>query len=118
MDDLRIQIINYRTKQYLIKCLASVIHDLRGSPVTFTIAILDNASGDDLADVKNLFPNIPISVFENQKNVGFGAGHNLLEKKTGTEARYLLLLNPDIKIQEGNTLTRLLERAEELPADV
>lgn len=118
MDDLRIQVINYRTKQYLIGCLASVIDDLRSSPVTFKIAVMDNASGDDLSDIKSLFPDAPISIFENQKNVGFGAGHNLLEKKADAGARYLLILNPDIKIQEKSTLTRLLKRADELPADV
>ena len=118
MDDLRIQIVNYRTKKYLIECVRSLLADLKPSAIRSKIAILNNASGDDLSDINGLFPDASISIFENQKNVGFGAGHNLLEKKAPTEARYLLVLNPDVKIQENDTLTRLLKRADELSADV
>lgn len=118
MDDLRIQIVNYRTKKYLIQCVGSLLDDLRPSAIKAKIAILDNASGDDLSDIKNLFPDAPISIFENQENMGFGAGHNLLAAKSMAETRYLLILNPDIKVQEENTLVRMLRQADKLAADV
>jgi hypothetical protein len=118
MDDLRIQIVNYRTKQCLVECIASILRNLGGSPITFKIAVLDNASGDDLSDLTNLFPSAPLAVAKSSHNIGFGAGHNLLAKKAEGIARHLLVLNPDVIIQESDTLPRLLKKAERLSADV
>jgi N-acetylglucosaminyl-diphospho-decaprenol L-rhamnosyltransferase len=116
MDDVRIQVVNYKTKAYLVTCLRSVFADLNGSDIKFTVAVLDNASGDDLADPPRMFSGQQIEVCVNQKNVGFGAGHNILAK--GASAQYLLLLNPDIEIIEPNTIGRLLRRAKESSAEV
>ena len=117
MDDIRIQIVNYKTKKYLVACVSSVLNDLRASPIAFKIAVLDNASGDDLSDLENTFPGAPITVTESPKNIGFGAGHNLLAKEAGANARYLLILNPDVEIREENTLARLIGAANNLSAD-
>lgn len=111
MDDLRIQIVNYKTKAYLLECLTSIFSDLEASrEITCRVAILDNASGDDLSDIKSLFVGKNIDVVASEKNLGFGGGHNVLAaNKTG---RYILLLNPDTKIVEPHTIARLLESIE------
>jgi N-acetylglucosaminyl-diphospho-decaprenol L-rhamnosyltransferase len=115
-DDLRIQIVNYKTKEYLLPCLESVVKDLRGTDLRYSIAVLDNDSGDDLSDLPNKFSNKPITIHSSPKNVGFGAGHNILGKNA--EAKYLLFLNPDTKIIEPRTIERLLRRAKESKAQV
>jgi hypothetical protein len=116
MDDLRIQIVNYKTKSYLSECLRSVSADLNGNELKYSVGILDNASGDDISDIPRLFPDICVEIVVNDKNNGFGAGHNLLAKKG--EARYLLLLNPDIKIIEAKTIERMVGRANNAPAQI
>ena len=98
MDDIRIQIVNYKTRKYLLECLDSFFNDLRDSSLFYNVAALDNASGDDLSDLTSIFPDKKLSVTMGAENPGFGEGHNILARNQ--EARYLLLLNPDIKFIE------------------
>lgn len=116
MDDIRIQIVNYKTKSYLGACLESLVRDVEHSGLQYTIAILDNASGDVLSDMKEKFPGQPIEIIQNDKNVGFGAGHNILAKNAAAE--YLFFLNPDTRIIEPNTVARLLQRIKTSDAQV
>lgn len=116
MDDIRIQIVNYKTKAYLVTCLRSVFEDLKESDLKFSVAILDNDSGDDFSDMPRLFPGKSIEIKKNSKNVGFGAGHNILAKEA--KARTLLLLNPDVKIIESRTIERLLDTMDSLECEV
>ena len=116
MDKIRIQIVNYKTKSYLLDCLASVVSDLKNFDVECSIAILDNASGDDLSDIPALFSESNIQVLKSGKNLSFGGGHNFLAAQES--ARYLLLLNPDIKVVEANTIARLLHHIETFNAQV
>jgi GT2 family glycosyltransferase len=116
MDDICIQIVNYKTKKYLLPCLDALFADLEGSKLKYSVAILDNASGDDLSDIPKRYPEQRVEINQNDKNVGFGAGHNILAKHA--QAKYLLLLNPDIKIIEPHTIERLLERAKQSKAQV
>ena len=116
MDDLRVQIVNYKTKDYLAECLETLFRSLAAQPVTHSVSVLDNASGDDLGDLPSLFSGRPLHVHHGQINAGFGAGHNALAR-LGT-ARYLWLLNPDTKVLEPGTPQRLMRRAIELGAAV
>jgi len=123
MDDVRIQIVNYKTKAYLLRCFETVFEDLKNVDFKFSIAVLDNAPGDDLSDVPRKFPGQPIEIYQNEKNVGFGAGHNILAKHGGAVAseaseKYLLLLNPDVEIIEPHTIERLLRRIKESKAAI
>lgn len=116
MDDLRIQIVNYRTKDYLTDCLETLFRSLDAQPVAYSVSVLDNASGDDLSALPARFPGRPLHVHHAQTNAGFGAGHNALAR-LGT-ARYLWLLNPDTKVLEPGTPQHLMRRAIELGAAV
>ncbi|QBQ54496.1 glycosyltransferase family 2 protein [Nitrosococcus wardiae] len=109
--DIAIQIVNYKTKKYLIKSLKDVFDDLSNCTFTYKINILDNCSGDDLSDLELEFKeNKNIAFYYSNKNLGFGAGHNLLAKKSSS--KYILLLNPDIEFIEEDTIKRLMEKAE------
>ena len=72
--------------------------------MAFEINLLDNASGEDLADLAARVPNC--RAFTAPTNLGFGGGHNLLAAKTG--AQYLLILNPDVEFLFPDTVRRLL----------
>ncbi len=114
--DVRIQIVNYETKAYLLECLTSLLPTVGDGKLAYSIALLDNASGDDLSDIPHLFPTLPVEIHHGTTNVGFGAGHNLLAK--GGDARFLLLLNPDTRFVEAHTTTRLVQRAMDDDAQV
>lgn len=116
MDDVRIQIVNYKTKACLLICLRTLFHDLESTKLTYSVAVLDNASGDDLSDLPAQFPGKPLVVSANEHNVGFGAGHNLLAKRNS--ANVLFILNPDTVFVEPRTVERLLEQMRQLSAAV
>ena len=46
---LAIQVVNYRTRRYLERCVETVVADLAGSRLRDEINLLDNASGKYLA---------------------------------------------------------------------
>jgi N-acetylglucosaminyl-diphospho-decaprenol L-rhamnosyltransferase len=95
--DLAVQIVNYRTKAHLGPCLAAVLDDLRGAPLSARVLVLDNASGDDLADLAARHGDVEFHTAE--VNRGFGAGHNALAARH--DAAVLLVLNPDAVLAPG-----------------
>jgi N-acetylglucosaminyl-diphospho-decaprenol L-rhamnosyltransferase len=99
-----VQVVNYRTRRYLERCVETVVSDLEGSSMAFEINLLDNASGEDLDDLSARFPNC--RAFTVTTNLGFGGGHNLLAAET--DAQYLLILNPDVEFLFPDTVRRLL----------
>ncbi len=109
--DIAVQIVNFNTKKYLINCLQSVFIDLADSNLSFEVNVLDNNSKDDLSNLKDFFFPLwqdKLKVYKSNKNLGFGGGHNLLAQKT--QAKYLLLLNPDIVIEEPGAIKQLYWR--------
>ncbi len=117
MNDLRIQIVNYRTKQYLIDCIESMREELEQADFSYSFALLDNASGDNLSDIPERFPWLKnTEIIQGDKNLGFGAGHNVLAKRG--DAKYLLILNPDLKFIEPDTIGRLLRAIKETGSQV
>jgi len=99
--DVAIQVVNYRTRAHLEACLPTVLVD---APDT-RVLVLDNASGDDLSGLAARHPEVEFVAGE--RNLGFGAGHNLLAERHSAGA--LLLLNPDARFVEPRTVERLLE---------
>jgi len=94
--DISIVIINWNTREYLLKCLASVFRTTGG--LTLEVWVVDNGSRDGSVEaVKKEFPQV--HVIENQRNLGFAAANNkAFRKMTG---RYALLLNSDAELTDG-----------------
>jgi N-acetylglucosaminyl-diphospho-decaprenol L-rhamnosyltransferase len=99
-----VQIVNYRTKAYLERCLTTVVAGLRRSGLPYELNLLDNDSGEPLDDVAARLDHC--HAFAAPRNLGFGAGHNLLAART--EARYLWILNPDVELLSPDGVTTLL----------
>jgi GT2 family glycosyltransferase len=100
--DVAVQVVNYRTRRHLEACLPGVVADLAG--LDARVYVLDNASGDDLAELARSQPDV---VFETaERNLGFGGGHNRLAGRH--DARAVLFLNPDTQFVEPRTVARLL----------
>jgi len=102
--DVAVQVVNYRTRRHLEECLQSVLADLAPSGLDHRVLVLDNASGDDLSELARRHPEATFATAE--RNLGFGGGHNRLAGQHDAEA--LLILNPDARIAEPDTVARLL----------
>jgi GT2 family glycosyltransferase len=101
---LAVQVVNYRTRQYLERCVETVVSDLEATRLGYEINLLDNASGEELTDLAARFAGA--RAISAQTNLGFGGGHNLLAGETA--APYLLILNPDVEVIGAGSVERLL----------
>ncbi len=104
MIDLSIIIVNYNTKEFLKKCITSIVENVKG--VSYEIIIVDNASSDNSSDmVKKDFAQIHLIV--NKENVGFSKANNqgikIMQKN-----RYVLFLNPDT-IMQNQTIEEMIK---------
>lgn len=91
-----ISIVSFNTKKLLEDCLLSILNQKFKEDVR--VWVVDNASGDGSVEmIKKNFPEVRL--IESKKNLGFGAGHNLVFKKT--KADYFLVLNSDTIIENG-----------------
>jgi len=88
---LSIITVNFRSEQFLKRCLAS-IYNIWGREIE--IIVVNNDPNESLADIKCDFPDVQI--IKQQENIGFGAANNAGAKIA--QGKYLLLLNPDTEI--------------------
>jgi GT2 family glycosyltransferase len=99
---LDVCIVSYRSRELLRDCLES----LRRYPSSgeMTVRVVDNDSRDGTVEmVRDDFPEVELTAAD--RNLGFSAANNLAIR-AGTAA-YVLVLNPDTRVEEG-TLDRLL----------
>lgn len=104
MHDLGIVILNWNTRDYLKRCLETVLAS-RGD-FTYRVVVVDNASTDASAEMmRETFPGVELIVSD--INGGFSYGNNLGLRALGYRAagevaadapRYVLLLNPDTEV--------------------
>jgi len=98
-------IVNYRTADLTIDCLASIAAGPPASP--FRVVVVDNASPDDsVAILRNAIDRHRwdewVTVVPLQTNGGFAYGNNRgIETVDLAETPYVLLLNPDTIVRPG-----------------
>jgi GT2 family glycosyltransferase len=96
MLDVSVSIVLYRSSEEevvnLLNCFSS-------NGLSFKISLVDNSPTDRLRVLKL---NENIEYIFNERNLGFGRAHNIALRKSITEARYHLVLNPDIYFEPGN----------------
>jgi len=91
--DLSVLIVNWNTKDLLLKCLASVYETAQD--LHFEVWLVDNASSDgSVAAALKRFPEI--HVIQNPRNLGFAAANNRALKQM--RGGYALLLNTDAEL--------------------
>jgi GT2 family glycosyltransferase len=101
--DVSVIIVSYNTRELLRECIESILCG-QGNGITVEVIVVDNASADGSAPmVAERFPQARL--IANPNNRGFGAACNQgLEIARG---RYALILNADIRAQQG-ALQRLV----------
>lgn len=103
MASLDIVIVNWNTGDALRTCLQSIADGVAGVELR-RVAVVDNASTDDsMARASQVA--LPLTIVRNEANRGFGAACN--QGAAGSQADYLLFLNPDTRL-EADTLARTL----------
>jgi len=90
-----IVIVNYKSTDYLLKCLKSVYDSISDIPVR--VFVYDNDSKNGVDRITIAFPNVNLT--KNKFNMGFSKAVNMGIRQ-GT-APYVLLLNPDTTIKDG-----------------
>jgi N-acetylglucosaminyl-diphospho-decaprenol L-rhamnosyltransferase len=104
--DLVVQVVNYRTKRYLPRCLDSVVAALDGGSLTSRVLVLENGSSEDLSDLASRYRG-RVALHTSDVNLGFGGGHNLLASRAASS--FLCCVNPDVVVTEADVFERLLE---------
>ena len=95
MIDLSIIIVNWNTKEYLLRCLKSVFQSDKSN--SSEVIVVDNGSQDGSpGEANRLFPKI--RVIANGENLGFARATN--QGISQSSGRYILLLNPDTEAKE------------------
>jgi N-acetylglucosaminyl-diphospho-decaprenol L-rhamnosyltransferase len=105
--NLLVIIVNYRTPDLTLNCLASLAPQIGDVPESEVI-VVDNASGDEsvpyltAAIKKNHWENWA-TLLASKQNLGFAGGNNRAMDKLldHPEARYVLMLNSDTIVRPG-----------------
>ncbi|HKK53922.1 MAG TPA: glycosyltransferase family 2 protein [Patescibacteria group bacterium] len=94
--DISIIIVSWNVKDKLRENIKSIYQSI--GDFSFEIIVADNDSSDDSANmVKHTFPDV--SLIRNKDNLGFAKACN--QGITRAQGKYILLLNPDMKLERG-----------------
>lgn len=107
--DLSIIIVNWNSKDYLRKCIASILATTKG--IDYEIIVIDSASFDGCREMLNqYYPQVRF--VQSEKNIGFAKANNAAFLVS--HGRNILFLNPDTE-PEGNAIETLHRELDSLP---
>lgn len=94
MHDISLSIVTYNNEAIIEKTIEILISHLENK-LSYVLYVIDNNSKDDtVKKVQSCNGNIVL--IRNNKNLGFGAGHNIILDKI--DSKYHIVINPDITI--------------------
>lgn len=101
--NLSVIIVNYNSATYALDCISSLG---KQQDVNLEIIVVDNASKDDSLELFAV--NLPdhVLLIKSPENLGFGRANNLAASRASGD--FLLLLNPDTKIDDPYAIKKLL----------
>lgn len=88
-------IVTYKNK---IEILQKAINSFLNTDLGIRLYIIDNSPSDK---IREICKDERIAYIFNNKNLGFGAGHNIAIRKSMEETKYHLVLNPDTFFEPG-----------------
>lgn len=103
--NLTIQIVNFKSRHYLRKCLFSISQYLPGG-IDAEVLVVNNDEEPLGADLEELSGKLNLQILEQRKNSGFGSAHNAGFRRS--QGDYILFLNPDTEFLPG-ALEKLLK---------
>lgn len=91
-------IVNHNQKYFPRMCIEALKKG--GLPAEHELIVVDNASKDEsLPYLEKMAEKKEIKLVKSGRNLGYGKGNNLGVKEA--EGEFLLILNPDVFVQEG-----------------
>jgi len=110
MLDITISIVTYNSSFVINHLLDSILEELNNR-LSYAIFVIDNNSKDNTLEILSNYNN-KIEIIPLTKNIGFGAGHNVILNKINS--KYHIVVNPDI-ILNTSILNDLFNYMEENP---
>ena len=107
MVDVSIVIVNYKSKDYTLSCVKSIMN-CDWSGLGYEIIVVDNNSGDNIGELLRK-ENLDVKFIQSSENNGMGAGNNIGFKNA--QGKYFVAMNPDT-IVAGDTFKVLFEYME------
>ena len=105
-------IVTYNNMTTIKKTLETLFDET--DDVDFKLYVVDNGSVDGTPEfIEENYPDV--TVIRSEKNVGFGAGHNIVIRKL--DSRYHAIINPDIVLKE-NVIKKMARYMDENPQSV
>ena len=113
MHDINVIIVNYKSKDEILRCLKSLFNDVKDLSIKIHITIVDNGSDDQIDHaVLNEFPEVKMKLIKHKNNLGFGRAQNSGMKYI--LSKYHFILNPDTVFMDGqNVIKKLYDFMEE-----
>jgi GT2 family glycosyltransferase len=109
-DTVRAIVVTYNTRELALPLLSDLLEELLPWPGS-EVVVVDNASVDGTAEaIAAAYPDVRLDA--SPKNLGFGPAVNLAAR--GATSRWLLLVNPDARIDAGS-VGRLVDVAKQQP---
>ena len=107
--ELSIIIVNWNSKDYLQKCIASILDSK--SNIQYEIVVIDGGSFDGAGEMlKQCYPQVKF--IQSDKNLGFAKANNVAFKASC--GNYILFLNPDTEVVVP-AIDILFEQMQKLP---
>jgi N-acetylglucosaminyl-diphospho-decaprenol L-rhamnosyltransferase len=100
MPSVHVVIVNWNSGTQLTECLQSFAAVANDDVTLWRVSVVDNASTDGSCDALVATASVPLALIRNGENRGFGAACN--QGAAGSEADYILFLNPDTRLMPGN----------------
>ena len=95
---LTIQIVNFRSRHYLEKCLFSIAENLPAILRTEVIIVNNDEQPLDRA-IADIGGGFAVQILETGENIGFGRAHNAGFGRS--QGDVVLFLNPDTRVLPG-----------------
>lgn len=103
VNKLSVSVVTYNNT---VEEITLLLNSLLSSTVKCDIFVVDNSENSTLEQLVKTFANV--HYYKMSKNIGFGAGHNFVLKKTTPQYKYHLAINPDVFF-EPTVLEALLQ---------
>lgn len=110
MFDISLSIVTYNNEDIIEKTINSIVSHLDGK-VNYVLYIIDNNSNDNTVNKISKCSG-SIVLIKNNKNIGFGAAHNVILDRI--DSKYHIVVNPDITIA-NDIIIDMYEYMEEHP---
>lgn len=102
-------IVTYNNISTIAKTLETLFGETKD--IDFKLYVLDNGSSDGTPEyIEKNYPDV--TVIRSGKNVGFGAGHNIIINQI--ESKYHAVINPDIVLNQ-NAVKKMADYMDENP---